>query len=139
MAADCGLGPQPGVGRTATAIVGALAARDGLATKNRGPFTVGSLSGQQIDIAISPDWKGSCPWWDDPKAPVVPLVGHFDENNLWIYNAVAKGEQFRYVVLDLPNGGNVLIAVTAIEPEHLTDIAKSAMQVVRDLEIAVPS
>jgi len=139
MSADCGLGPQAGVGRTARDIMAALAARKGLETGGGAPITVGGLSGQQLDIALEPGWKGSCPWWEDAKAPVVPLIRFFDENNLWNYNAVATGERFRYLVLDTPNGGNVLVAVTAVEPEHLPDITPQAMQIVRGLEFVVPT
>lgn len=139
MSADCGLGPQAGVGRTASEIVKALAAREGLETGAGAPVTIGGLRGQQIDIALEPGWKGNCPWWEDAKSPVVPLVGTFDDKNLWLYNAVATGEQFRYLILDTPNGGNVLVAVTAVAPEHLQDITKQAMQIAGGLEFVVPS
>jgi hypothetical protein len=139
MSADCGLGPQAGVGRTASEIVKALVAREGLETGGGAPVSIGGLQGQQIDIALEPGWKGNCPWWEDAQAPVVPLVGTFDDKNLWLYNAVATGEQFRYLILDTPNGGNILVAVTAVEPEHLRDITKQAMQVADGLEFVVPS
>ena len=138
MAADCGLGPQAGVGRTATEIMKALAERKGLDTGGGAPITIGGLRGQQLDIALETGWKGNCPWWEDAKAPVVPLIGTFDEKNLWNFNAVAAGEQFRYIVLDTPNGGNVLVAITAVAPEHLQDITKDAMQIAGNLEFVVP-
>jgi hypothetical protein len=137
MAADCELRPEAGVGSSASDIVGALAARDGLGTSNLATVTVGGLSGQQIDLAIAPGWTGSCPWWDDPAKPVVPLVGTFDDQHYWLYNAVTSGEQFRYLVLDVPDGRNVLVAVVAAEPDRLQAILEPAMEIVSHLEFAV--
>jgi len=73
-------------------------------------------------------------WWGDPKAPVVPLIGAFDDKNFWLYNAVTKGEEYRYIVLDTPGGGNVVIAITAIDPERLQGVAGPAMNIVHGLQ-----
>jgi len=138
MAADCSLGPQPGIGRTAKDIVGALSRRQGLATARQGTIAIGGLPAHEIDLAIAPDWKRSCDWWDDPKTPVVPLVGTFDDKNQWLYTAVVKGEHYRYVVVDVPGGRNVVIAVTAVEPERFQDVVGPAMDLVQNLRFSVP-
>ena len=134
MSANCVLGPQPGIGHTAADIVGALSRRPGLATTGADDITVAGLAGRQIDFTIAPGWKKSCDWWGDPKAPVVPLVGAFDDKNFWLYNAVTKGEEYRYIVLDTPGGGNVVIAITAIDPERLQGVAGPAMNIVHGLQ-----
>jgi hypothetical protein len=138
MAADCSLGPQAGIGRTAKDIVGALSRRQGLATAREGTIAIGGLPGHEIDLGIAADWKGSCDWWDDPKAPVVPLVGTFDEKNQWLYTAVTKGERYRYVVLDVPGGRNVVIAITVVAPERFQDVIEPAMDIVKGLRFSVP-
>ena len=134
MSANCVLGPQPGVGHTAADIVGALSRRPGLATTGADDITVAGFAGRQIDFTIAPGWKKSCDWWGDPTAPVVPLIGAFDDKNFWLYNAVTKGEEYRYVVLDTPGGGNVVIAITAVDPERLQGIAGPAMNIVHGLQ-----
>ena len=134
MSANCVLGPQPGIGHTAADIVGALSRRPGLATTGADDITVAGLAGRQIDFTIAPGWKKSCDWWGDPKAPVVPLIGAFDDRNFWLYNAVTKGEEYRYIVLDTPGGGNVVIAITAIDPERLQGVAGPAMNIVHGLQ-----
>ena len=134
MSANCVLGPQPGIGHTAADIVGALSRRPGLATTGADDITVAGLAGRQIDFTIAPGWKKSCDWWGDPKAPVVPLIGAFDDKNFWLYNAVTKGEEYRYIVLDTPGGGNVVIAITAIDPERLQGVAGPAMNIVHGLQ-----
>jgi hypothetical protein len=134
MAANCVLGPQPGIDDTAAEIVGALSRRPGLASTAAGDVTVAGFPGRQIDFAIAPGWKESCDWWGDPTSPVVPLVGTFDDNNFWVYNAVTKGEQYRYVVLDTPDGGNAVIAITAVDPERFQDVLVPAMNIVHGLQ-----
>ena len=134
MSANCVLGPQPGIGHTAADIVGALSRRPGLATTGADDITVAGLAGRQIDFTIAPGWKKSCEWWGDPKAPIVPLIGAFDDKNFWLYNAVTKGEEYRYIVLDTPGGGNVVIAITAIDPERLQGVAGPAMNIVHGLQ-----
>jgi hypothetical protein len=134
MSANCVLGPQPGIGHTAADIVGALSRRPGLATTGADDITVAGLAGRQIDFTIAPGWKKSCDWWGDPKAPVVPLIGAFDDKNFWLYNAVTKGEEYRYIVLDTPGGGNVVIAITAVDPARLQGVAGPAMNIVHGLQ-----
>ena len=134
MSANCVLGPQPGIGHTAADIVGALSRRPGLATTGADDITVAGLAGRQIDFTIAPGWKKSCEWWGDPKAPIVPLIGAFDDKNFWLYNAVTKGEEYRYIVLDTPGGGNVVIAITAVDPERLQGVAGPAMNIVHGLQ-----
>jgi hypothetical protein len=138
MAADCALGPQPNVGRSAKDVVGALSRRPGLATTAPSDVTVGGLDGRQVDIGLAPDWKKSCDWWGDPTSPVVPLVGTFDDKNLWLYTAATKGEHYRYVVLDASGGRNVVIAITAVAPEQFNDVAGSAMTIIHGLQFFVP-
>ena len=136
MAANCDLRPEAGVGRSAAEIIGALAARDGLVASGQQVMTVGGLQGQQLDLAIDPAWTGTCP--DMGGKPVVPLVGTLDQKNLWLYISALAGEHFRFIVLDVPGGGNVLISVYAMEPEQIADLLPAATSIVEQLEFTVP-
>lgn len=139
MASDCAMGPEPGVGKGSGEIVEALAERDGLVTSGYTQVNVGGLSGRQIDVAMAPEWTASCPWWEAGTA-VVPLVGTFDEKNLWLFNAVTAGEQYRYLFLDIPGRGNVLVSITASEPERLDpQTITTAMSIVDGLDFDIPS
>jgi len=136
MAADCDLRPEAGVGSSASSVAAALAARKGLTTSKPERVAIGGLSGVRIDLSMAPDWTGTCASWED-KSPIVPLVGTFDDQHYWLFNAVAKGEAYRYLLLDLPNGRNVLVAVTTVAPERFSDVIGPAMEIVSGLEFAV--
>jgi hypothetical protein len=137
MAADCDLRPEAGVRSSASDIVRALAGRKGLRSANRQPVTVGGWTGERLDFAIASGWKGTCPWWDDKTSGVVPLVGTFDEQHLWHYNAASSGEHYRYVFLDAPGGRNVLVAYLVTEPASFAEHLQDAMDIVNGLEFTV--
>jgi hypothetical protein len=138
MAASCDLRPEAGVGSSAASIASALAKRKGLTTTKPESVTVGGLSGVRIDLSLAPSWDGTCAGWEI-KSPIVPLVGTFDAQHYWLFNAVAKGETDRYLLLDLPGGRNVLVAITAIDPERFSDVIGPAMEIVSKLDFAVGS
>jgi hypothetical protein len=120
--ADCVERPDPAVGNTASAMVQALAARPGLDTTQPAPITVGGLSGFTIDITISPDWTKSCPY--SQGRPDVPLVTDGEAvpgtGLHWTAEPVTDGSFIRFIVLDLPGGGTVLIAPTGT-PAFITE------------------
>jgi hypothetical protein len=114
MAADCSLQQQPRVGPRAADIVGTLAARDGLVVT--GPVVVsrGALSGLAIDFSLDPDWTVGCPW--NFGQPVVPVFGAWNEaggNTALV--VTEQGESWRFIVLDAPDGGTILIYVVATD------------------------
>jgi len=138
MAADCVMGPQAGVGSSAASVVVELAKRKGVTASKPESVSIGGLSGVRVDFSMAPDWTGTCPWWE-AKAPVVPLIGTFDAQHYWLYNALVKGEAYRYLVFDLPDGRNVLVAVTTVDPERFSDVIGPAMEIVSKLDFAVGS
>jgi hypothetical protein len=138
MAADCTLRPEAGVGSSATSIAAALAKRKGLATTKPESVTIGGLSGVRFDLSLTPGWAGTCAGWQI-DSPVVPLVGTFDAQHYWLFNAAVKGEKDRYLVLDLPDGRNVLVAITVTDPERFSDVVGPAMEILSKLDFAVGS
>jgi hypothetical protein len=136
MASDRAMGPQPGVGSSAASVVAELAKRKGVTASKPESVSLGGLSGVRVDLSMTPDWTGTCPWWEG-KAPVVPLIGTFDAQHYWLYNALVKGEAYRYLVFDLPDGRNLLVAVTTVDPERFSDVIGPAMDIVSKLDFAV--
>ena len=124
---------EPGVGTAASAMVQALAARPGLDTTEPAPITIGGLSGFTIDIKMSPDWTTPCPFSEG--RPVVPTVtdprATPGTGLHWTAEAVTDDSFARYVILDLPGGGTVLIA-PAGQPAFVTE----AMPVIESFEFA---
>jgi hypothetical protein len=131
-AEDCEEAAAPGVGLTASDIIGALATRPGLTTGGPVPVTIGGLSGQQIDLSVAPDWTGTCP---QVGTPFVPLV-YSSDFVLW---GAAPGERFRIIVLDvagLPSGmyATVMIFVYSAEEAAWDDHLSASMAVVESFE-----
>ena len=117
---ECIYGPAQGIGTTALEVVNALATREGLDVAGPDPVQVGGLSGEVVDLRLTQDWTGSCPWWDqeNPGIPMVPTFGAFDEKNYWLFSAVAGDELQRLYVFDAPGGGNVVVYASAANAEQ---------------------
>jgi hypothetical protein len=124
---------EPGVGTTASAMVQALAARPGLDTTEPAPITIGGLSGFTIDITLSPDWTTPCPF--SGGRPTVPLVtdpqGIPGTGLHWTADRVTDGSFARYIILDLPGGGTLLI-----QPGGSPSFVTRAMPVIESFEFA---
>jgi hypothetical protein len=107
MAANCDLVPEPGVGPGATDHVHALAEREGLATSDVTAVEVGGLPGFQLDFAVDPTWRGSCPKIIPFEEGVVPV--HVDSSAGFF--VAMPGGQYRLISLDAPGGGTVTIMI----------------------------
>jgi hypothetical protein len=57
---------------------------------------VGGLTGYQLDVSLADTWRESCP--DAPGA-------------VWLFADLYLGDPKRLILLDLPDGGSVLIAI----------------------------
>jgi hypothetical protein len=136
MAADCSFGPEPGVETSAEAITDAIADRDGLEIADRGTVTVDGQSGMWLDFTVPADAEGTC----NPEENVtyVPLFGHYDAADQWLFTGAAPGETHRLIVVDAPDAGNALIWMYASAPETLTDYMDAAMDVVGGLRFESP-
>jgi hypothetical protein len=106
------------VGTSAIEVSTWVADHPGIATRAPSPVKVGGLSGYQLDVSIAETWQ-SCPI--DGAPATVPL---FDQLGLIKHPGYAT---MRLIVLDLPDGGNVLIEIDG-------DQVDAAMPVVRSFE-----
>jgi hypothetical protein len=124
---------EPGVGTTASEMVQALAARPGLDTTEPAPITIGGLSGFTIDITLSPDWTTPCPYSEGrPMVPTVTDPQATPGTGLhWAAEPVTDGSFARYIILDLPGGGTVLIA-----PGGSPSFVTAAMPVIESFQFA---
>jgi hypothetical protein len=109
------------VGTSAIEVATRVAAHPGIAAGAPSPVEIGGLSGYQLDVSIAETWR-SCPI--DGAQATVPL---FDQLSLIKHPGYAT---MRLIVLDLPDGGNVLIEIDGKQVD-------AAMPVVRSFEFDV--
>ena len=91
------------VGTSAREIATWVANHPGIMTDAPSPVEVAGLSGYQLDVSLADSWRESCP--DAPGA-------------VWLFDDVyLRGEEYpgfatmRLILLDLPDGGSILIAI----------------------------
>jgi hypothetical protein len=114
----CSDGVYATVGTSAIEVATWVANHPGIATGAPSPVEVGGLSGYKLDVSIAETWQ-SCPI--DGAPATVPL---FDQLSLIEHPRYAT---MRLIVLDLPDGGNVLIEIDGKQVD-------AAMPVVRSFE-----
>jgi hypothetical protein len=114
----CSDGVYATVGTSAIEVATWVAAHPGIAEGAPSPVEIGGLSGYQLDVSIAEKWQ-SCPI--DGAQATVPL---FDQLSLIKHPGYAT---MRLIVLDLPDGGNVLIEIDGKQVD-------AAMPVVRSFE-----
>ena len=97
---------------------------------DRKSVAVSSLTGVQLDLHLDPADGPSCPKGDPG---FVPLVG-FDGPQGWEYIGVGPDEAARLLVLDVPGGQNVVVAVFATSSGmfdgHITEASRIIENVV---------
>jgi hypothetical protein len=109
-AANCKDEPEPEVGRTPEDMAEYMRDHPGLITTRPKTVNVGGLDGVMIEVAMDPAWTKEC--FYSGGDPTVPLFWGSDaESGLeW---GTGPGTEDRFYILDMPGGGNVLIAVEA--------------------------
>lgn len=128
--AACPETPEPGVGGLDTDLLTWIRARPGLVTSNPRLATVGGVRGLELDVAIIPGWKASCPFANG--APTVPLfVG---DSFRWI---VAGSERLRLTLLYVA-GETVVVDVDAFDGNLMDDLTARAQPIVQSLSFATP-
>jgi hypothetical protein len=121
----------PGVGSSARELVAWIQGRPGLNVSQPVPSTVGGLSGQQIVVSIKDGWTASCPLANG--VPTVPLLTDGKGSYRWI---VAGTERMRMDVLDVPEGGTVIVDVDAFDGTLMDQLLKDAEPIVRSMSFA---
>jgi hypothetical protein len=122
---QCSEAPEPGVGRTADAIVTWLTTLPGLVTSTPEPITIGGLNGKMVDLSVSPAWTASCPY---AYSPNLPLVSTFSGGPDW--NIQGEGRT-RIIALDLGDGRALVIDIEAQNKVDYDALLPGAMDVDR--------
>jgi hypothetical protein len=82
------------------------------------PVEVGGLTGHQLDVSLADTWRESCP--DGPGA-----VWLFDGIYLRDPNRYPGFATWRLILLDLPDGGSVLIAIDGTQVDVAMPVVNS--------------
>ncbi|HLB62063.1 MAG TPA: hypothetical protein VJN50_04930 [Actinomycetota bacterium] len=91
------------VGTSAIEVATWVANHPAIATKGPSPVEVGGLTGYQLDVSLADTWRESCPG--------TPAIWLFDDLYLRDPNKSPEFATMRLILLDLPDGGSVLIAI----------------------------
>jgi hypothetical protein len=115
-----GLGICEGVGdtegSTAAELVDSLVADDALVTTEPVDVTIGGLTGTRVDAYLDPDWAGNCADTEEPPTE--------DQ----------KDYRGRFVFLDIPNGGRLMIVVGSVHAADFEALVAEAMPIVESFQ-----
>lgn len=131
----CALGPQTGVGRTANAIISAIADRRGLVAESLAPADVGGFHGRQVDVHLDVTVGETCP---GEGTPFVPLLG-IDNAGFWDFVGLGGTEHMRLIGLDVPDGQNVVIFIVASDATAFDRFVDDATTIVNNLVFEIGS
>jgi hypothetical protein len=126
---QCSEAPEPGVGRTADAIVTWLTTLPGLVTTSPEPITIGGLNGKMVDLSVSPTWTASCPYAYSPGYPLVSTFAGTTANSGFDWNIQAEGRT-RIIALDLGDGRALVIDIEGQNKADYDALLPAAMEVV---------
>jgi hypothetical protein len=104
-------------GSTAAELAQSLVANEALVTSEPVDVAIGGLTGTRVDAHIDPDWTGSC-----PRAPEDPPTKDY------------KDYRGRFVFLDIPRGGKLLIIVDSVHAADFEAFLAEAMPVVESFQ-----
>ncbi len=127
--ATCPAQPQPGVGTSSIELVAWIRGLKGLSVTSPALVTVGGLRGSSMDIRIANGWTASCPFANG--IPTVPLLVDQGTGLRWV---IAGGERLRLYVLDLPDGGTLIVDIDDFEGSQLTAFLGTAQPIVNSLQ-----
>jgi hypothetical protein len=130
-AADCRDVPESGVGLSPTAMADWLASLPALVATAPQPITIGGYNGQMVDVSIDPSWTLGC-FGDAPSrldwtfTDPVP-----DPNGYGFLRIGLDGDTHsRYILLDLGNGHNLLINVSAPDQASWSELVQASMPII---------
>ena len=108
------------VGTSALEVATWVANHPAIATEAPSPVEVAGLTGYLLDVSLADTWRESC-----PGGPAAVWV--FEDLYLRDQNKYPEHATMRLILLDLPDGGSVLVAIDGTQVD-------AAMPVVRSFE-----
>lgn len=106
------------VGTSAIELATCVANHPAIVAGAPSPVEVGGLTGYQLDVSLADTWRESCP--DGPKA-----VWVFGDIYLRDPNKYPEHATKRLILLDLPDGGSVLIAIDGTQVDAAMPVVRS--------------
>ena len=106
------------VGTSAIELATWVANHPAIAAGAPSPVEVGGLTGYQLDVWLADTWRESCP--GGPAA-----VWLFEDLYLRDPNKYAEFATMRLILLDLPDGGSVLIAIDGTQVDAAMPVVRS--------------
>jgi hypothetical protein len=107
-------------GATAAAVIDFIVADEAFSTTEPVDVTIGGLSGQQVDVQLSPDWTGAC------RSEADPTRDYLDGRN-------------RVIMLDTPGGRPVGIEVGSLHSSDWDAFLADAMPIIQSMEFDLGS
>jgi hypothetical protein len=104
-------------GSSAAELADSAVANEALLTSEPVDVTIGRLTGTRVDAWINPAWTGSC-----PLAPEDPPTKDY------------KDYRGRFVFLDIPGGGKLLIIIDSVYAADFEAFLAQAMPIVESFE-----
>ena len=104
-------------GSTAAELVDSLVANEALVTSEPIDITLGGLTGTRVDAYIDPDWTGSC-------------TGNSEEPA----TTDAKDYRGRFIFLDRPSPGRIMIVINSIHSADFEAHLAQAMPIVESFQ-----
>jgi hypothetical protein len=126
---SCPVEAEPGVGTSSIELVSWIRGLDGLSVSSPAMVTVGGLLGSSIDVAIRDGWTQSCSFAEG--LPTVPLLVDPGTGLRWV---IAGGERLRLYVLDLPDGGTLIVDVDDFDGLQFDQLLSAALPIVKSLK-----
>jgi hypothetical protein len=106
------------IGTSALEVATWVANHPAIATEGPSSVEVAGLTGYQLDVSLADRWRESCP--DGPKA-----VWLFGEIYLRDPNKYPEHATKRLILLNLPDGGSVLIAIDGRQVDAAMPVVRS--------------
>jgi hypothetical protein len=136
--AACTEAPEPGIEPTVDAIVADLVADERLVATTPVDVEIGGLHGKRLDVRISPTTSSTCPFMED-GSPTVPLLV---DDAAYVTNqpgpditngpfwGVDGDDRLRLVLLDRPDGGNVVFIVNSADGTTFDSLVARSMPII---------
>jgi hypothetical protein len=136
--AACTEAPEPGIGTSADALVADFVGDERLLTNTPQDVAIGGLTGKLVDVRIAPTTTKRCPELAD--GPTVPLI--VDDAATYLpdhpaptltngpFWGVDSDDRLRLVILDRPNGGNVVFVINSATGDTFDALVVASMPVI---------
>ena len=129
----CTLNPDATVGRSADELVNWITSHPGLVSTTPQTVTIGSLTGQWVDIEVAPTWTKTCP--GDPNPNVGLYTAALGDGYInWGFST----DRERHIFLDLGDGNVAVIVISTLDKANFDSFVAQAMPIVETFKFAGP-